>query len=116
MVPLATSRASSDSRRLRELGSPAQHFECVVGADLQPLGQDALGLLDDDPASERQLQLPGDDLAAADGALLQDADGGGIGQGLRQAKFRDAQAAGVIVEQVERAYYLAAQTQRQRVR
>lgn len=73
-------------------------------------------MLDDDPARKRQLQLPGDDLASVNGALLQDADRGGIGQGLRQEKFSAAQTAALLVEQVKRAYYLAAQAQRQRVR
>ena len=34
-------------------GGSAQHLECVVGADLQPLGKDAFGLLDGDPAGQR---------------------------------------------------------------
>ena len=66
-------------------GSRTQHLERVVRADLHPLGEHALGLLDDDPAGERQLQLPGDDLTAADGALVEDADGGGISQRLLNA-------------------------------
>jgi hypothetical protein len=59
-------------------------------------------LLDDDPARERQLQLPGDDLASVDGALLQDADRGRIGQGLRQEKFSAVPAAALPVERLGR--------------
>jgi len=34
---------------------------------LEPLGEDSLGLLDDGPAVQRQLQLPGHDLLLAHG-------------------------------------------------
>jgi fatty acid desaturase len=40
-------------------GVAARQDEGLVRADPQPLGEDALGLLDHDPAVERDLQLPG---------------------------------------------------------
>ena len=58
--------------------------ECDEGGrhvDLSGLGEDALGLLDHDPAAQCALQLLGDDRGAVDGALLEDADGGHVGQG-----------------------------------
>jgi hypothetical protein len=49
-------------------------------------GEDALGLFDDEPAVQGGLQLLGEDLAAADGAFLQDADGGHVNQRLSDAQ------------------------------
>jgi len=54
---------------------------------MEVLGHHTLGLLDHHPAVQSGLQLFVEDLAAADRALLQDADGGHIGQRLRQGEI-----------------------------
>src|SRR5687768_5387929 len=56
--------------------------ERVVDADPASLRDDPFGLLDDDAAVERALELFGEYLAAADGAFLQQSDRGDVGQGL----------------------------------
>jgi hypothetical protein len=57
----------------------------VTHVQLKPLGQDAFGLLDQDPAGQRVLQLFGEGVAVADRALLQQSDGGHVGQRLAVA-------------------------------
>lgn len=53
-----------------------------------------------------------EDLAAADGPFLQDADPGDVGEGLAEAQVALGQGAGPGVEQVHRADGLAAEAQR----
>jgi hypothetical protein len=55
--------------------------------------------------------LLGEDLALADGAFLQDADGRHIGQRLGDAQLVRPQRAGLDAEQVERADGFGAQPQ-----
>src|ERR1700689_3595463 len=57
-----------------------QREECLVGCDPQSFGEDALGLLDDDPGVEGDLELPGDESLLAGGAFLQEPDGGDVDQ------------------------------------
>jgi hypothetical protein len=47
----------------------------VVDVGAEAFGDDALGLFDEDPAVERGLQLLGEDVPAADRAMLQQANG-----------------------------------------
>ena len=49
-----------------------------------------LGLLDHDSAVQRALELLGEDRGAVDGALLEDPDGGHIGQCAGDPLVRDA--------------------------
>ena len=64
-VPSTKARATSDSRRLRERSVVAQHDERLAHVEAEALGQLALGLLDDDPAVQRRLQLLVERVAAA---------------------------------------------------
>ena len=66
---------------LVDAGVVAHQVEGGVDADAVGSGQDALGLLDGDPAVQGTLQLFGEDLGAADGALLEEPDRGDVGQG-----------------------------------
>jgi hypothetical protein len=59
------------------------------------LGEDAFGLFDDDAAGEGGLQLLVEDLAAADGAFLEDADGGDVGEGLAEGEVGGGSGPGV---------------------
>jgi hypothetical protein len=51
-------------------GVAAKDDECLVGGYPEPPGEDSPGLPDDDPAVQRDLQLPGHDLLVAHGAFL----------------------------------------------
>ena len=76
----------------------------------------ALGLLDDDPAVQRALQLLGEDLAAADGPLLQQPDRGDVGQRLHDLHVARRRAAPVAVPKTPIAPITSlAQAQRKRV-
>ena len=86
-VPSTMAWARSDRRRLLVAGAAAQQGEGLVDVQLEAFGQDALGLFDQDAAVQRGLQLLGQDVAAADGALLQQPDGGHVGQGLADAEL-----------------------------
>jgi hypothetical protein len=46
------------------------------------LGEHTFGLFDDDPATQRDLELFADGLAAVDRSFLKDSDGGDVGIGL----------------------------------
>ena len=91
-------------------GVAAQAVERGGHGELSVLGEDAFGLLDDDAAVECGLELFGDDLSVADGAFLQDADGGDVGQGLAEAEVGVGERAGAGVEQVDPADGLSAQS------
>ena len=69
---------------------------------LHLLGEYSLGLLDDHPAGERDLELSGDDFLLAGGASLQDPDGGHIDQRTGRPGQRRIQAVRCGA-QVERA-------------
>ncbi len=53
-----------------------QHRERPAHVDAEPLGELALGLLDDDPAVQGGLELLGGGLAATHVPLVQQPDGG----------------------------------------
>jgi hypothetical protein len=57
----------------------AHQVERRLDADLVRGSDRTFGLFDDDPAVQRVLQLIGECLDVADGALLQQCDGGQIG-------------------------------------
>src|SRR4051812_26330596 len=58
----------------------AQELESLVDAHTLHPRQGSLGLLDDDPAVERALELLGERFGAGDRPLLQDGDGGDVRQ------------------------------------
>jgi hypothetical protein len=60
-------------------GVCAEQGECLCEVDLAAFGEYAFGLFDDDAAVEGGLQLLGEHLLSAEGAFLQDADGGYVG-------------------------------------
>ena len=66
-------------------GVGAQPFECLVHPETVALGDGAFGLLDDDPAVQRALQLRGQPVSVARRRVLQQRDGGGMGKRLRDA-------------------------------
>ena len=84
--------ARSDRRRLWLRAAPRSTAKASATSDLEAFGQDALGLFDQDAAVQRGLQLFGDDVAAMDGALLQQADGGHVGQGLADTQLASSSA------------------------
>src|SRR5690242_2737421 len=51
-------------------GVAAEEIECCVYGDSQALGEHPLGLLDDDPAGQRRLELRGDSSVIVDAALI----------------------------------------------
>ena len=69
-------------------------------------------LFDDHAAVECGLKLFGDDLSVADGAFLQDADGGDVGQGLAEAEvgFGDTHSIRILQDHVQRCRHLTATT------
>jgi hypothetical protein len=102
-------RASSDSRRFLAAGAVAQECERVGHVEPEAFGQHALGLLDQDPAVQRVLQLFGEGVTMADGALLQQADGGDVGQGLGDPAGAVVEGARVGVEEIQGADHVGAQ-------
>ena len=73
------------------------------------LGDDALGLLDDDAAVEGGLELFGKGFALVNGAGLEKSDGGHVGEGLPELDGVGVKRAGPGAEQVERADDVGAQ-------
>jgi hypothetical protein len=67
----------------------------LVHAQAEALGELAFGLLDDDPAIQRGLQLLVEDVAAAQAAVMQQADGGHVGQGPANPYVRGRRAPGL---------------------
>ena len=66
------------------------------------LGDLALGLFEDDSAVQRALQLLAQVLVPLRFAVLDDRDGGHVGQRLRDPHGARVQGVGVAVEQVQR--------------
>jgi len=60
-------------------GVGAQRGESLFHVDVEAFGELALGLFDQDPAAQRGLELFVEEGAEAGGALLQQADGGDVG-------------------------------------
>ena len=79
------------------------------------LGQNAFGLLEGQPLVERGLQLFGRQLSLAQGAFLQQPDGGHVGQRLRDRQALGIETAARHREQIHSANDLFAQPHRQRV-
>ena len=96
-------------------GVVAQQREGLVHVQAEPLGEPALGLLDDDPAVQRGLELLGQGLGAAHVLFLQQADRGHVGQCLPDAQFGLAERAGAGAEEVQGADDLIPQPHRQGV-
>lgn len=83
-------------------GVVTQHGECPGHVEAEALGQLPGGLLDDDGAVQRCLKLFGQCLAAAQVPLVQQADGGEIGQRLPHALPGRVERTRIGAEQVER--------------
>ena len=71
-------------------GVGAQRTESGVHVDLPGLGEEPLGLLDHDPAVQCVLELFSEDRGTVDAALLEDSDGGHIGQRAGDPPVREA--------------------------
>ena len=76
-------------------------------------GDDALGLLDDDPRLERALELRRHHERIVQRPFLQDADRGDVGERLRDLAVFGAEGFGTRREDVERADHFASQSHRQ---
>src|SRR3984957_12207844 len=96
-------------------GAVTQEAERLVHVHPEALGELALSLLDDHPAVQRGLQLLVQGVAVAHAALVQQADGGHVGQRLADADVRGRQGARDGAEQVQRADDLLPQPHRQRL-
>jgi hypothetical protein len=92
-----------------------QPHERLVDADTLSLRDGALGLLDDDPAVQRSLQLLGQDRPASHGAFLQEPDGGHVREGLGDVDVGRVPAGGVVTEHADSADDLVPQPERERV-
>src|SRR5713226_8419066 len=90
-------------------GVAPQGVERPVHAHSRALGQLALGLLDGDPAVQRGLQLLVERLAAAQAALVQQADRGHVGHGLSDPGLGLAERPRGRAEKVQRPDDLRAQ-------
>jgi len=94
-------------------GAVAEQGEGLVHVHPEAFGELALGLLDDHPAIQRGLQLLVQDVAVPHAALVQQADGGHVGQRLADPDAGRGQRARISAEQVQRADDLLAQPHRQ---
>jgi len=95
------------------LARSRKQAEGLVHIQAKALGELALGLLDDDPAVQRGLQLLIQGVAMAHAALVQQADGGHVGPGLADSHASGVKGARGGAEQVQRADDLLAQPHRQ---
>ena len=80
---------------------PQQH-EGIIDAHVPELGDCTLGLLDDDAAVQRGLKLLGENLAATDGALLEQPDRCHVRQGLCHVDLGRLQAPDLGTEYAKR--------------
>jgi len=78
-VPSMNARARSDTGEVAASGPVAQGAECLCHVQAEALGELALGLLDEDPAVQGDLQLLVQGVAVAQVALVQQADRGYVG-------------------------------------
>ena len=81
-MPATTALAEVGQAGLAVPGVLPEPLERGVDAHPVALRDHALGLLDDDPAVQRRLELLGERLGAADRPLLDQADRGDVGKGL----------------------------------
>jgi hypothetical protein len=79
----------------------AHQGERLVYRDVTHPGQGSLGLFDGDSGVEGALQLFGEDLAVGERSLLQQADGGDVGEGLDDVEVVGLDPSGGGAEQVE---------------
>ena len=107
-----TRRATSLSTWFVALGVAAQPVEGIVHRGLQPLAEHALGLLDHHSARERLGELVGKDTGILEGAVLEHADGGDVGEGLGNSEVLGAEVGRRGREQHERPDDVAAQAHR----
>ena len=84
-------------------GVVAQRGEGLFHVEAGAFGDHALGLLDDDAAVEGVVELLVDDLGLERGAVLEDGDGGDVGEGLGGVDVGLSHLARLGVEQVEGA-------------
>src|SRR4051794_31929672 len=75
-------------------GVAAQGGERLVHVDVQPLGEDALGLLDQNAAVQCGLQLNDHGVGLEIGAMLQDGGGGDVGQRLGDPNVGEVETGG----------------------
>ena len=72
-------------------------------ADTHQGQPDTLGLLDQDPAVQSRLELFGDQVGLVDGTLLEEPDGGDVGERLRQRQVAGSESRRFDAEQVHGA-------------
>jgi len=97
-------------------GVGAHEGEGVLHARSGLGGENALGLLDEDPAVQGGLQLLGEQDLVANGALVQESDGGDVGQSLGDGEMLLAERPPSGAEQVQGTDHLPAQAQGHRMR
>ncbi len=90
-------------------GVVAQRGKGLFHGEAQSLGHHAFGLLDNDAAVERHLELLVHELPLERGAVLENRDRGDIGESLRHLDISEPHVARVDVEQVEGADNRSAQ-------
>ena len=110
-----TSRATSASRRLWLRAWLRNVANACFHVDAFPLGDHPFRLLDDDAAVQSVVELFVEDLSLERGAVLEDGDGGDVGERLGGLDVGLSHLPGLDVEQVEGTDDRAAQPHRQRV-
>ena len=96
-------------------GVRAHHLESVVDAGRCRLGQNTLGLLDQDPAVEGALELVGHDSAFLDQPFLEDSDRRDVRKRLRREYVPRVQFTDAGVEKIESSDGLPAEPEWRRV-
>lgn len=91
----------------------ARHVERFVGVEIEFVGNRAFGLLNDDPAVERILELLAQQVRFGCGAVVQDPDGGDIGEGLGGSDVVVGEGTRLDPQQVERSDRLVTQAHRE---
>ena len=97
-------------------GVVAQPRERLLHVEAKPLGQHTFGLLDDDAAVQSIVELLVHDLGLLGSAVLENGDGGDVGESLGGDDVGCVHRALVDPEQVQGADDRAPQSQRQGVR
>src|SRR5581483_5323908 len=93
-------------------GVAPEEGEGFVDVDVGPFGEHPFGLFDDDPAVEGPFELFGEELLVVLEPVLEDAEGGDVGQGLGGAQVGLGDRAGSGAEQVEGPDDLVPEVQR----
>ena len=89
-------------------------MKAVVDADVVVFGDDAFGLFDHDTRFERALELRRDDVAVAQGAFLEDADRGDVGERLGNLLVFGAECRILGREEVEGTDHVGTEPHRER--